>query len=174
MPEAAVPTAIAVTPSTSTATTAGELLLGAVLLLGHAWTLPGRRRVGHDGRVRLFVALRPSQEAVAHLAARLHDLGAAGPVPPPRWQPADPLAPHARPSSGRWPEDLGCLRLADPLARSAGRYECFRSPLRLSGAGCFGHRALWVGVTGAAGPGHGSGAAQAPAAGRIGPGRDAP
>ncbi len=96
--------------------------------------------------MRLFVGVRPSPDAVAHLAEALHGLTRAGPaaLDAVRWVPAQ-----------RWHLTLAFLgevgenrvaRLAARLERAARR--CSPAELQLHGGGHFGRTVLWVAVVG--------------------------
>jgi len=91
--------------------------------------------------VRLFVSLTPPLEAVQPVADAATELGG---VPGVRWSP-----PH------RWHVTLAFLGdvgadAVPPLVRALVAAAVAHEPprLRLSGAGCFGDRVLWAGLTG--------------------------
>ncbi len=97
--------------------------------------------------MRLFAALAPSPEAVAHLELALAGVrGSATTQPALRW--ADPrqwhitLAFYGEVPDGAWPG------LAEALGERIGPAPAPR--LHLSGAGSFAGRTLWVGVSGPA------------------------
>jgi 2'-5' RNA ligase len=92
--------------------------------------------------VRLFAAVRPSADAVAHAAAAVDRVRAAEPGP--RWVPSE-----------RWPLTLAFYGDVDDrelprLSRHIDRGLVDVPPMRLSlaGAGTFSRRAIWLGVAG--------------------------
>ena len=102
--------------------------------------------------MRLFVALRPPPVAVRHAAAAVDVVRAAQAGP--RWVPAE-----------RWHLTLAFYgevaeRDLDRTARRVGRAVAGSASmdLALAGAGSFGRRALWLGVTGGAEEGDGAAA----------------
>jgi RNA 2',3'-cyclic 3'-phosphodiesterase len=108
-----------------------------------------RRGAHEDGPVRLFAAVRPSPEAVAHLSAALAALVAGrGPAPEVRWIPPD-----------RWHVTI-CFfgEVAEPripeitrrLARAADRSQSGTVSLRRGGH--FGRQALYLRLAGDVAP----------------------
>jgi len=93
----------------------------------------------------LFVAIRPAEEAIAHLAAVLDPLQASMADGDLHWQSPD-----------RWHVTLAFLGDIDAstIARLTGRLEALGStraapgPVQLASAGVFSGQVLWVGVTG--------------------------
>ena len=83
--------------------------------------------------MRLFVSVRPSAEAVAHLQAALRDLRTSDPA---QW--------HVTLAF------LGEVPSAEPLYDGVRAAAALHEPfaLRLSGSGSFGRRATWAGVGG--------------------------
>jgi 2'-5' RNA ligase len=107
---------------------------------GTRWETPG---------VRLFVALRPSSEAIDHLAGEVAHLrhpadSALRWIDQRRW--------HVTVAFLGVVDDRRAVRVRDRLESVAARHAAI-GPLRLAGAGLFGHRLLWVGVEGAGDPG---------------------
>lgn len=94
--------------------------------------------------MRLFVATRPPADALDHLDRALERVREESGCPGLRW-----------PDRARWHLTLAFLgdvdddrvvRIADRVATVAARHAPV-GPLRLAGAGVFGRRLLWVGVT---------------------------
>ena len=98
--------------------------------------------------MRLFTAVYPSAEAIAHLELALHGVGGAAVTDPGaglRWVPAEQrhvtLLFHGEVPDGAVPGYV------DALGAAVREVEPFE--LALTGSGSFGGRTLWVGVAGA-------------------------
>lgn len=99
-------------------------------------------RRGDDGRVRLFVALVPPQQAVAELAAAT--AGLRSDVPELRW--VYPEQWHLTLAFFAEVGERTCAELLERLGRAARRHPPL--VLSLAGAGRFGERVVWVRVDG--------------------------